>query len=35
MLQAIKEDLIDELDEDEQDKSSWEDVDLNADPCWY
>lgn len=35
MFQAVKEDLIDELDEDEQDESSWEEVDLNPDPCWY
>lgn len=33
MLQAIKEDLIDELDEDEQNESLWEEVDLNPDPC--
>lgn len=35
MFQAVKEDLIDELSEDEQDESSWEEVDLHADPCWY
>ena len=35
MSQAIKEDLIDDLDEDEQDKSLWEEADLNPDPCWY
>lgn len=35
MFQAVKEDLIDELDEDEQNESLWEEVDLNADPCWY
>lgn len=33
--QAIKEDLIDDLNEDEQNESLWEEVDLNADPCWY
>lgn len=35
MSQTIKEDLIDNLDEDEQNESLWEEADLNADPCWY
>lgn len=35
MSQAVKEDLINDLDEDEQDESSWEEVDLNPDPFWY
>lgn len=35
MSQAIKEDLVDELDEDEQNESLWEEVDLEPDPCWY
>lgn len=35
MYQTVKEDLIDELDEDEQNESFWEEVDLNPDPCWY
>lgn len=35
MFQAVKEDLIDELDEDEQNESFWEEADLNPDPCWY
>lgn len=33
--QAVKEDLIDDLDEDEQNKSFWEEADLYSDPCWY
>lgn len=35
MFQAVKEDLIDNLNENEQNESFWEEVDLNADPCWY
>lgn len=35
MSQAVKEDLIDELSEDDQNESLWEEVDLHADPCWY
>lgn len=35
MFQAVKEDLIDNLNDDEQNESFWEEADLNADPCWY